>query len=104
MNAKDTVKRIAGKLVRDNGAEAGTAAWVQKECRSGGLAKVVARFAESQPEELDPKQVVVDSLSASGVDCRIPAMISDRESLHPFRIDVEFSIALPSLKVVRKSG
>ena len=65
--------------------------WLEAVCRDR-LRDVVNDFCEDQPEPLDPEHLVVDKVTAEAIHCRIPAMVTDSESPHPFESEVAFEL------------
>ncbi len=60
-----------------------------KECLcKAPFVKEVAEFASAQPERCDPRNLTVDSVDSRYIFGRFPAMVTDHESLTPFRVDV----------------
>ena len=65
-------------------------AWLTEECRRGILAMAVKKFCEAQVEMVEPALVLVDSITADCIHCRIPCRCSDHESAGTFDFDVRF--------------
>lgn len=100
----DTAKKIAGTFIADDTTpRPPVAAWIQSELRDGPLSRVIERFAKAQPEALDPKMVVVESVNADGIRCRIPCAVCDHESTRPMRYDVEFDLNPMKGEALRRS-
>lgn len=78
--------------------------WAIKECRSGSLKIVVNAFAESQLEWLQPDLVLVERIENNRLVCRIPCRMSDSESPHTFRADVQFTLNPENGEAVRVAG
>lgn len=91
----DLAKKVAGTFVEDKACtEAGTLKYLTQLLRIGALAEATQAFAAQQDEYLDPKLLIVESVAADVVTCRIPFKGDDHESPHPFESQVQFTVDL----------
>lgn len=100
----DLLKKVLGTYLPDenDSSKPSVIRWAQKACREGLLQRHVQKFVSEQVEELDSQRVIVDSITPTELLCRIPAKISDHESLSAFRVDVVFSLNPLTGETVRK--
>jgi hypothetical protein len=99
-------KIVAGTFVEDKQGKAATDsvyAWLQEQCRSGSLRKVVDSFVESQQEILDPDLTLVENIGPNALECVIPCKLADHESRGTFLAEIRFKIDPTTGQVTRIS-
>lgn len=95
-------QQITGTLIEDEpGPKPPVLAWIQEEMRHGALKPALHRFIKSQPEHLDTNLVLVDTVSADKIICRIPFCICDHENPSPSRSEVVLAVDPVAGTVVR---
>lgn len=102
--ASPVAKKAAGTFVEDPlpPVVPPTLAWVTYEARQGSLRRIVEHFCAAQSEPLDASLVVVERVTADGIQCRIPCRCSDHESLSTFPFDVRFKLNPQTKECVRQ--
>jgi len=96
-------KRIAGTLIEDTKAPSqALCAWFQAELRSGRFDRALSAFVAQQTESLDLRMVQVLETSQDQLLCRIPCVLVDHESPHPFRSEVDFYFNPLTEEVLRR--
>lgn len=87
----ETAKKAAGTYVPDVYPQLPKVlAWATQECRSGSLMLPVKKFCDAQSELLDQSTVIVESVTADCMQCKIPCRCSDHESAGTFDFVVRF--------------
>src|SRR5204863_5114854 len=88
-----TAEKIAGTYIGDDQrAKPPVLAWLQQSLREGTLSGIVKQFTDAQPEIMNPRLVLVDSVAADKILCRLPYPICDHENPTPSRGEVLFSV------------
>ncbi len=91
--ASEFAQKVAGTYIADSvGPLLPVHLWTLRECRSGRLARHIARFCLLQAEALNPGLVQVESVTPEAIFCRVPCRLYDHESLHPYTSEVRFSL------------
>lgn len=90
----EIAKKVAGTFIADSlvTMDQGVLLWATGQCRSGDLSEAVSQFCTAQDEMLDPTLVVVESVSAECIHCRVPTKIYDHESTHTSLAEVRFKL------------
>lgn len=87
----NTARKIAGTYIPEK-VHPPVHAYILESCRSGNLTPVIEKWIKEQKEHLELINLRIDAVEPNYLLCRIPAMIADSESPHPFRIDVSFKL------------
>jgi len=91
--ASPVAKKAAGTYIADSvGTLPPSLAWLTQECRSGSLARYVEQFCAEQSEIVEQSAVLVESITADCIQCRIPCPCSDHEAAGTFVLDVRFNL------------
>ena len=86
-------KRIAGTLIEEvEKPRPAVCAWAQAELRSGRFDRSLERFIAQQPESLEKRLIQVEEVHSDRLRCRIPCVLVDHESPHPFFSEVIFDL------------
>jgi hypothetical protein len=95
-------KKLVGTFIQDDlGAKLPLLAWMQEECRSGSLRKLIDEFVKVQPEMLEAELVLVESVDQHGINCVIPCRVFDHESPSAFAAEVRFRVNLSERQAQR---